>query len=198
MELDAFTDEQLMERYREGDARAFEGLLGRHSRPVFHYVLRYVHDRGTAEDLMQEVFLRIVKGAADYRQRAKFTTWLYTIARNLCVDHARRQKFRRATSLDQPIGDDADGATLLDRVADEALPEDQKAMDRQFSRTLDEALAGLNPDQREVFVLREFQGLPFQEIAEIVDCPLNTVKSRMRYALEGLREALLKAGVSPT
>jgi RNA polymerase sigma-70 factor, ECF subfamily len=197
VELDALIDEQLMERYREGDARAFEVLLGRHSRPVYHFVLRCVHDRGTAEDLMQEVFLRIVKGAGDYRRKAKFTTWLYTIARNLCVDHSRRQKFRRTSSLDQPLGDEPDGATMLDRVADDGLPEDRKAMDRQFTRNLEAALADLNPDQREVFVLREFQGLPFQEIATVVDCPLNTVKSRMRYALEGLRAALMEAGETP-
>lgn len=197
MELETLTDEDLMERYREGDARSFEVLLRRHSRPVYHFALRSVGDPQVAEDLMQEVFLRIVKGAANYRRRAKFTTWLYTIARNLCVDNLRRQKFRRAVSLDQPMGDDPDGAPLLDRVADDAQPEDRRAMDRQFSQNLERALAGLNPDQREVFLLREFEDLPFAEIATIVGCPLNTVKSRMRYALEALRAALTAAGETP-
>jgi len=197
VELESLTDEDLMERYREGDARAFEVLLNRHSRSVYRFTLRTVGHAPAAEDLMQEVFLRIVKGAASYRRRAKFTTWLYTIARNLCVDHLRRQKFRRTVSLDQPQGDDPDGPSLLDRVADDAIPEDRRAMDRQFSQNLEAALAGLNPDQREVFLLREFEDLPFAEIATIVGCPLNTVKSRMRYALEALRAALTAAGETP-
>jgi RNA polymerase sigma-70 factor (ECF subfamily) len=197
VELETLTDEDLMERYREGDARAFEVLLNRHSRSVYHFALRSVGRSDRAEDLMQEVFLRIVKGAANYRRRAKFTTWLYTIARNLCVDHLRRQKFRRTVSLDQPQGEDPDGAPLLDRVADDALLEDRRAMDRQFSRNLERALADLNPDQREVFLLREFEDLPFADIATIVGCPLNTVKSRMRYALEALRAALTAAGETP-
>ena len=197
MQLEALTDEQLMERYREGDVKTFEVLLNRHSRPVYNFIIRYLGDPQMAEDLMQEVFLRIIKGAAKYRRRAKFTTWLYTIARNLCIDTLRRLKHRRHLSLDEPIGDDPEGGTMLDRVADKAPPEDRRAMDRQFVRHLEQALSGLNPDQREVFVLREFQHLPFAEIASIVDCPVNTVKSRMRYALEGLRAALTALGETP-
>src|SRR6185503_16637268 len=114
------SDEGLMLRYQKGDVRAFELLLSRHRRPVFNFVLRYVGEPAHAEDLMQEVFLRVIKGADGYQRQAKFTTWLYTIARNLCVDASRRGKHRRAQSLDAPINreEGADGQTLLDVVAD--------------------------------------------------------------------------------
>lgn len=196
MELEGLSDEQLMTRYKDGDVRAFEVLLGRHSKPVYNFVLRSLGNPQTAEDLMQEVFLRIVKGAATYQHRAKFTTWLYTIARNLCVDTIRRQKHRRTFSLDTPIGENPADGTMVDRVADKVPGEDRQVMDGQFRDSLERALGRLNPDQREVFVLREFQNLPFAEIAEIVNCPVNTVKSRMRYALEGLRAALTEMGVT--
>jgi len=181
-------DEALMVQFQQGDARAFEILLTRHQRPVFNFILRSVRSRATAEELMQEAFLRVIKGAAKYKQQAKFTTWLYTIARNLCVDHSRRMKHRRTQSLDQPLGED--GGTMLDRVADDQIGSDRKAVSKELSGRMQEAIAALSDEQREVFLLREFQHLPFKEIAEVVGVPENTVKSRMRYALEKLRDAL--------
>lgn len=186
-------DEALMLRYQKGDVRAFEVLLTRHRRPVYNFILRSVGARDRAEDLLQETFLRVVKSAGGYQQQAKFTTWLYTIARNLCVDHSRRQKHRKAASLDQPMGrggaDDRD-RSLLDMVPGKELGTDRKAISRQLHATLHRAINTLPQEQREVFLLREFQNLPFKEIGEIIGVPENTVKSRMRYALEKLRMEL--------
>src|SRR5262245_44318075 len=97
------SDEALMGRYRRGEVRAFELLLGRHRKAVFNFIYRYVRDPAQAEDLMQETFLRVIKGSGSYEEQSKFTTWLYTIARNLCVDASRRAKHRRAQSLDAPL-----------------------------------------------------------------------------------------------
>src|SRR6185295_5558075 len=115
-------DEELMVMYQKGEVRAFEVLLSRHRKPVYNFILRFVGDRTQAEDLLQEVFLRIIKGADAYQRQAKFTTWLYTIARNICVDTSRRGKHRRAYSLDAPMDRDEgkDGATLLDVTSDGA------------------------------------------------------------------------------
>src|SRR6267142_1194833 len=110
------SDEGLMLRYQKGDVRSFELLLTRHRRPVFNFILRFVGDPAQSEDLLQEVFLRVIKGAEAYQKQAKFTTWLYTIARNLCVDASRRGKHRKAASLDAPVGDEDGSATLLDLV----------------------------------------------------------------------------------
>lgn len=185
-------DEALMLRYQQGEVRAFELLLERHRRPIFNFILRSVGARDRAEDLMQETFLRVIKGAASYQRQAKFTTWLYTIARNLCVDHSRRQKHRRVASLDAPMsrGDEGNERTMLDTVAGKELGADRQAISRQLHVTLQRAIATLPEEQREVFLLREMQDLPFKEIGEIVGVPENTVKSRMRYALEKLRMEL--------
>src|SRR5215468_2891832 len=110
-----------MARYQRGDVRAFEVLLARHRKPVYNFILRFVGSREQAEDLLQETFLRVIKGADSYQREAKFTTWLYTIARNQCVDLSRRMKLRRMSSLDAPAagyGDGPDGAPLLEVVAD--------------------------------------------------------------------------------
>ena len=92
-------DEDLMVQYQQGEVRAFEILLSRHRKPVFNFILRFIGERETAEDLLQETFMRVIKGADAYKRQAKFTTWLYTIARNLCVDQTRRRKHRRHASL---------------------------------------------------------------------------------------------------
>ena len=186
------SDEGLMLRYQKGDVRAFEILLGRHRKPVFNFVLRYVGEPAHAEDLLQEVFLRLIKGADAYQKQAKFTTWLYTIARNLCVDASRRGKHRKAYSLDVPMGQDGEkeGATLLDVVADKGAGTDRKVISKELHGKLHAAIGKLSEDQREVFLMREFLDMPFREIADVVGCPENTVKSRMRYALEKLREEL--------
>ena len=178
-----------MLRFRDGDSRAFEQLLHRHRRPIYAFILRFVglFNTALAEDLTQETFLRVVKTAANYERQAKFTTWLYTLARNLCVDAARRGKHRRAQSLDAP---GEDGGTLLDRTEDCGPAVDRRVIGKELQGRLQQAIATLPEDQREVFLMREVADLQFKEIAAIVGIPENTVKSRMRYALEKLREAL--------
>jgi RNA polymerase sigma-70 factor, ECF subfamily len=180
-------DEVLMVAYQKGDVRAFELLLSRHRKPVFNFILRYVGLRETAEDLMQETFLRVIKGAEAYQRQAKFTTWLYTIARNLCVDQSRRAKHRKAQSLDAPMNNSADSGTLLDVVAAVEIASDRQVVNKQLQLRLHAALARLSEEQREVFLMREFLDMPFKDIADVVGVPENTVKSRMRYALEKLR-----------
>ena len=183
------SDESLMLRYREGEVRAFEVLVTRHRKPIYNFILRFVRDAAQAEDVMQETFLRLIKGADNYEKQAKFTTWMYTIARNLCVDAARRGKHRKAASLDAPIGED-EGATLLDMVSDGTPGADGKAIQRELALRMKKAIESLPEEQREIFLLREVSDLQFNEIAQVVGVSENTVKSRMRYALEKLREAL--------
>lgn len=185
--LEKRTDEALMLAYSQGEVRAFEILLNRHERPIFNFVLRSCRRADVAEELTQEIFMRVVRSASDYKQKAKFTTWLYTIARNICIDRARRSKRTREMSLDEKIGDD-DGNTFLDLVVDESAGTGHMSYERRrFLERLQAALAQLPEDQREVFILKEVSGLKFREIAEVVDAPVPTVKSRMRYALQALR-----------
>jgi RNA polymerase sigma-70 factor (ECF subfamily) len=184
-----------MLRFQAGDARAFEVLVRRHRTPVFSFLLRLTGDRGRAEDLCQETFLKVVKASAGWEERAKFATWLFAIARNLAVDEARRMAFRRAEPLDAgkarddapPRPEPASDDPAPDRLADAALVRPR----------LEAALQALPPEQREVFLLREQAGLKFAEIAEVTGTPENTVKSRMRYALEALRAELAARGIGP-
>ncbi len=192
------TDEKLMARFQTGDMRAFEVLLVRHRRGVFSFILRFANDRDTAEDLLQDVFMRVVDKAGSFESRSKFTTWLYTIARNLCIDHLRKMRHRRTLSLDQPVSPgEESGMTLMDRIESRNPAPDSQAHDRRVRQHILKAIAGLSQEQREVFLMREEAGLPFDEIARVVGAPTNTVKSRMRYALQNLKAGLLALGVEP-
>jgi RNA polymerase sigma-70 factor (ECF subfamily) len=131
--------------------------------------------------------MRVIKGAEAYKRQAKFTTWLYTIARNLCVDQTRRRKHRKHASLDAPMAADEDSGTLLDVVAGNEMGSDRKTANKELHARLQRAIASLGDEQREVFLMREFLDMPFKQIADVVGVPENTVKSRMRYALEKLR-----------
>ena len=190
--LDELEDRELMERYADGEAKAFSLLYERHRRPVFNFILRSCGRQDVAEELLQEVFLKVVKSAPSYEPTAKFTTWLYRIARNACIDAARKRSRAELYSLnDSPGGDDDQGPTHQDRLVDDRARSGGVDADRQaFRDRLQQALEGLPEKQREVFVLREISGLTFPEIADVVDAKVPTIKSRMRYALKTLRGEL--------
>ncbi len=183
--------------FQAGDARAFEVLVRKHRTPVFNFILRFTSHRARAEDVLQETWLKVVRSASEYTPKAKFTTWLYTIARNLCVDRARKESYRQAASLEAPAtGTSAEeGRPLGESLPDEGINPERGAYNARLRPLLERALAGLPEEQREVFVLREYSGVPFKEIAEVTGVSENTVKSRMRYALEGLRRRLAEFGV---
>ena len=181
-----------MLRYQRGDATAFAELLRRHKTPLYNFVLRHLRSESAAEDVTQDAFLRVVQRAAEFKHEARFTTWLYTIARNLCIDHGRKMKHRRHPSLDAPANDDGASRPLLETLPDRAPSGDvgRAAEWTKMRRSIVAAVDALPDDQREIFLLREVANLPFKEIAEVTSTPENTVKSRMRYALERLRTAL--------
>jgi RNA polymerase sigma-70 factor (ECF subfamily) len=190
-ELGSCSDEQLLGRYTRGELEAMEVLLARYKRPLFHFVLRLVGERSRAEDLLQEAFLRMVEHASSFEGTSSLKTWLYRIARNLCVDELRRRKHRKHPSLDARASTDAgESHSLYDRLPHTDAGPDRRMVDRELARRMAMAIDELPQDQREVFVLRQVQQLSFKEIAEITDVPENTVKSRMRYALERLQRAL--------
>ncbi len=188
---DDVPDEELLRQFNEGDANAFETLVHRYQRPLLGFILRSVGDRDRAEELLQDTFLRALSKSTEFQGNSKFSTWIYTIARNLCIDTARKMVFRRHRSLDAPIRSaEGDGPTLLDRVEGHEPRADRAAIGHDLRERIAAAVDELPEEQREVFVMREVSNLPFKEIADIVGVPENTVKSRMRYALERLQRAL--------
>jgi RNA polymerase sigma-70 factor (ECF subfamily) len=180
-----------MVRYQSGDRSAFALLVRRHQTPLYNFTLRQLRSAPVAEEIVQEAFLRVVHNAADFKHEARFVTWLYTIARNLCIDHARKRALRQHPSLDEPKrAEEGDGPTLGDQTADGRANVERAASSSEIRERVLAAVDALPDDQREVFLMREVSNLPFKEIAAIVGVSENTIKSRMRYALERLQAAL--------
>ena len=175
------TDETLMLAYGAGEAGAFEVLYARHRGPLFRFLLRQLRDHALAEELYQDVWQRVITARTRYRPEAKFSTWLYQIAHNRLTDHWRAQAHRPSA------GEDA--VARAEREPDPHTP------DRQLSafeerRRLQRALEELPDDQREAVLLRLEQELSLEEIGRITGVGRETVKSRLRYALDKLRQRL--------
>jgi RNA polymerase sigma factor (sigma-70 family) len=189
MSLAQETDENLMIRFGRGEAAAFEFLYRRHELRVFRYLLRNVNSEAAANDLMQEVWFAVVRGAADYRPTAKFTTWLFTIAHNRMVDMIRAN--RRLQSLDAGDEAAAEGSSLLERLAiDRKLEPLSQVQSQDEAAALLNAVAQLPAEQRSAFLLQAEGELSVEEIADATGSNFETVKSRLRYARAKLRQLL--------
>jgi RNA polymerase sigma-70 factor (ECF subfamily) len=182
----ADSDEVLVARYRRGEVAAFESLLDRHGRGVHRFLARFVSDAARAEDLAQECWMRFIDAVPRWAEGGRFKTWLYAVARNLATDEARRAAHRAHASLETPLR----GRPLAETAPSTGRAPEDAAADAQLRFRLERAVAGLPVEQREVFLLREYEGIAFAEIAGMTGAPVPTVKSRMRYALEALRRAL--------
>lgn len=180
MDADA-TDEDLMLAYGRGDATAFEALYARHRGGLFRYLLRHLRQQSLAEELFQDVWSRLIGARERYRPEAKFSTWLYQIASNRLTDHWR--------SLGRQGGFVDDGDERAEREPDPTTPE-REMSDFEQRRHLQMALEELPPEQREVLLLRLDRELALEEIAQITGVGRETVKSRLRYAMDKLRSRL--------
>ena len=177
-----------MTRFQNGSLEAFEVLYQRYRAPIFSFLVRQCVHPDSAEELAQDVFMKVIRSASSFGHASKFSTWIFTIARNQAVDAFRKGKHRNHASLDQPTRDD--GPTMKDRLAVEGRDPERDTTATRLRGALEEAIGRLPEDQREVFLLREYSGLRFAEISEVVGAKEGTVKSRMRYALEFLRHEL--------
>lgn len=165
-----------MRAYRDGDAGAFETLYARHRGALYRFVLRSLPDRGAAEELFQEAWIRVIEARARYVPSAKFRTWLYTIAHNLLVDHWRRK-----------------GLTLVELTEEQGAAADdpaRRAQARESLARLLQAIEGLPPAQREAFLLHQEAGLSVAEIAAATGSNEEAAKSRLRYAMARLKAAV--------
>ena len=182
------SDEALMLAYAGGDAAAFATLYDRHERPVYRFLLRSAGSAETAADLLQETWLAVVRHAATYEVRARFSTWLYGIARNKLVDHWRAR--RPEVSLDEPAANDPEETRVEQLAADRAWQPEVRALSQQQARAYLAAVEALPPAQRDAFLLQVEGELTLEEIGELTGVGRETVKSRLRYAQARLREAL--------
>jgi len=177
-------DEELMSAYGAGDAAAFDVLYARHRGGVFRYLRRHTGNAALAEELYQDVWMKLIDARRRYQPQARFTTWLYTIAHNRLMDH-----FRAAGRVSFATADDPDDDPLDDVPASDPRPEDVIAR-RQHAQRLLAALDALPAAQREAFVLQQEGELSVEEIAQVTGVTRETAKSRLRYALAKLRASL--------
>ncbi|MCG3182067.1 MAG: ECF RNA polymerase sigma factor SigW [Planctomycetes bacterium] len=188
---DAERDLELMRRFQAGDVDAFTELYEAHLRGLLNFFFRLCWDRSLAEDFAQEVLLRIYKSASKWEPNAKFTTYLYRIARNYWIDHCRLLSTQKENvSLDAKFGSSEDSGSLIDRLPDDIRPPEHDLDRRELYGAIMKALEQLPDEQRMVFVLSEIEELKYNEIAEIMEIPLGTVKSRMHTAIGKLQELL--------
>jgi RNA polymerase sigma-70 factor (ECF subfamily) len=183
------TSEELLIAVGRGDERAFEELVKRYQLQLINFFFPLVWDRHTAEDLAQEVFVRLYTGAANYQPTAPFTSYLYRIARNCWIDQHRQTKSRR---LERSIEaeDESTGASLGDVLSMLIEQPEETARKEEFVKGLVGAIDTLPTDHKVVFILSQVEGLRYKQIGDILDIPEGTVKSRMHAALKKIREEL--------
>jgi RNA polymerase sigma-70 factor (ECF subfamily) len=187
------SDEELMLSCRDGDEGAFEILYRRYEKPIFSFVYRMVLSAADAEDLCQETFLKVVRAKKKYRKTAKFKTWLFHIALNLCRDRIRRMKFRFHSSLNYPaFSQDSKEIGKQQSLCDPSSDPTKRAQADEIRELVKQAFTRLPEQQRTVVTLRQYHNLKFSEIAEIMNCPLGTVKSLNHRGREKLMKALSK------
>ncbi|MGJ7515270.1 RNA polymerase sigma factor [Pseudomonas baetica] len=179
---EASSDESLLARYREGDGAAFEILYTRHRQGLYRFLLGLSGSAERAEEVYQETWLSLIRSVSQPQGRATFRTWLYQIARNRLIDHWRKH------GVHQPLHDTYD--EQVHALPDEASDPAQLLSLSRDSQRLDNALQTLPADQREVFLLRAYSDLDLPQIATLTETPLETVKSRLRYAQQKLRRLL--------
>lgn len=181
----AVTDEQLVARTLDGDVAAFNRLVTRWEGSLYSFVYRYVGHAEDARDICQEAFIRAYSNLDGFRGQAKFSSWLYQIALNLCRSRFRKDQTRRTVSLD-----DDEQEYGLRLVPDAREGPGDAALSSERARAVRDALGELPEPQRTVIILKEYHGLKFREIAEILGTPESTVKSRLYHGLEALAQSL--------
>ncbi len=185
--LAQMSDEDLMVQFQAGTLDAFEILVNRHKGPLSSFIYRFVGDMGACEDLLQETFLRVYRNRHSYQRIAKYTTWVYTIARNLALSEYRKRKSRQVYSFYAVNRDEEEYEA---EFPDQEHTPDAHADGTLQGRYIHDALKQLPEGFREVVVLRDIQQLSYGEIAEITGLPIGTVKSRINRGRERLQQLL--------
>lgn len=175
------TDEQLMLDLKRGDMAAFEMLYERYHKRLFRYILRFVNQREAAEDILQEAFLRILKHRKSYLKKSRFSTYLFTIGRNLCFDTLKSWQVRHV---------DGNNTKTIERIGDTYQNSQKTLEDREMEITLRKAIDNLPVDHKEILTLSKFSGLSYEEIAQIVGGTPAAVKQKAYRALLRLKQDL--------
>ncbi len=187
--LDSVSSEDLMAKTAEGDEFAFEILVQRHQTSVLNLIYRYVGDRTKARDLAQEVFIRVWRAANRYEPKAKFTTWIYSITTNLCLNELKSVKGKKLVQLEAK-GEDRQNTGFETHSGSSQSPEDLLLAEER-SRGISEALQSLPENQRMALILKRYENLSYGEIAGVMRCSIPAVESLLVRAKKNLQEKLV-------
>ncbi|MDP4094416.1 MAG: sigma-70 family RNA polymerase sigma factor [Bacillota bacterium] len=183
------SDKSLLDKAKKGDVQAFEDLIEGYQKRVFNITLRMIGNYDDASELTQEVFIRVFRSLNSFKEEAQFSTWVYKIATNICLDELRKQKKRKAViSLDEEIR--TDDGEIKRQIEDEKPTPDIIAEKNEMKNIVNKAIQSLSEEYRFVIIMRDIQGFSYEEIAKIIKCPEGTVKSRINRARKALKEAL--------
>jgi RNA polymerase sigma-70 factor, ECF subfamily len=182
-------DAVLMLRVKRGDRAAFAELVEKYKQTVMNFVHRSLRDETEAEDLAQNVFLQVYKSRGRYKQTAKFSTWLFTIARNLCLNELRRRSRHPAESIEETHAENEDQPLRQFEDKSQMAPP-EKLLHGELAGKIEEALADLPENQRSAILLCRQEDLSYEEIAEVLDCSLSAAKSLIHRGRETLKERL--------
>jgi len=185
----ADADAVLMLRVKRGDRAAFAELVGKYQQPLFNFVFRTLRDETETEDVAQNTFLQVWKSRARYQRTAKFSTWLFTIARNLCLNEIRRRSRHPAESLEETHAEHDDQPSRQYEDKKIFLPT-ETALHGELAQKIEEALAELPENQRTAILLCRQDELSYEEIAKVLDCSLSATKSLIHRGREFLKEKL--------
>ncbi|MEW6723473.1 MAG: sigma-70 family RNA polymerase sigma factor [Bacillota bacterium] len=183
-------EEQLVARAQRGDVAAFEELITAYQKKVFNLAYRMVGNQEDASDLAQEAFLKAFRAMPDFKGQASFSTWLYRIVSNVCLDELRQRRRRQTISLDEPL--QLEDEPLPRQVADSGDGPEEILERREVQEIVQQGIGELGDDHRLALILRELQGKSYQEIAEITGCNIGTVKSRINRARLSLKQLLVE------
>lgn len=191
------TDIQLIEKFLDGEVNAFNTLVWRWEKSLYNFILRYIGNREEAKDLCQRTFIRVYKNLGRLREPQKFSSWIYQIAVNICRDEMKRRGRNSTLSLES-LQEKSNGQTNMrpEIATASTIDPDEALLNRDLRDVLHRALGEIPEEQRLVIIMKEYQGLKFTEIAEILQTSVNTVKSRMYYGLSGLRKVFKKWKIS--
>lgn len=181
-------DVKLMLKFKEGDKAGFEALLDKYQSPIINFIYRFIGDKQEAEDLAQEVFLRVYRSSKSYTPKAKFSTWIYIIAKNLVLNELRRRKTHQASSLDEMVSCEE---TELPKQIPSPKPSALMELEIQdLIGAVRNAIGALPENQKTAVILRRYEGFSYAEIAGIMGCSVSAVKSLLNRAKEALKDKL--------
>jgi RNA polymerase sigma-70 factor (ECF subfamily) len=191
IDLASLTDQEIVVLAREGREAAYRELIRRYERPVFSLVLRMVRNRQLAEDLAQETFIKALNAIGSYRPEFKFSSWIFKIANNAAIDHLRRKDLETLSLDGSPNATTADEieATVL-QIGDRGATPLAALEARELGTAIEQAIGQLRPEYRSCILLRHVEGLAYEEIAQLLDLPLGTVKTYIHRARHELRDSL--------